>query len=133
MFVHVCKLHCVSFLNITKSMSNYSAIYSTIEEIGGLCRSLGGAVNAVVSTNDHLVDHKVLLYGFIPNRKFQYFSMLLSLLLCSIYQNTSKSGERNQYSKCNLIIYDTEVKALATPTTEQKEQCIKLNSRNMAH
>lgn len=96
-------------------MSNYSAIYSTVEEIGGLCLSLGGAVNAVVSANDHLVDHKVLLYGFIPNRKFQYFSMLLSLPLCSIYQNTSKSGERNQYSKCNLIIYDTEVKALATP------------------
>lgn len=61
-------------------MSNYNAILvhllgmnGTIEEIGGLRLSLGGAVNADVSRNYHLVDHKVLLYGFIPNRKFQYY------------------------------------------------------------
>lgn len=88
--VPVSKLHCVSFLNITKSMSNYSAILvhllgmnGTIEEIGSLCLSLGGAVNADVSANYHLVHHKVLLYGFIPNRKFQYFSVLFCCCRCS--------------------------------------------------
>lgn len=90
----VLKLQCVSFLNITKSLSNYSTILvhllgtnGTIEEIGSLCLSLDGVVNAVVSTNCHPSDYKpfcMVLYQVI-NFNTQYFKIPLLSLPCLKY------------------------------------------------